>query len=71
MKNILILLLIAFGFTAGAQNFERTYHFFDEAYGDVVFTHDDGYTLAGLALKSGKFSLFLIHTNTEGDTLST
>lgn len=71
MKKAILILLLATGFAVGAQNFERTYPFFDEAYGDVVFAHDDGYTLAGLSLKSGKFSLFLIHTNMEGDTIST
>ncbi len=53
------------------QPFQKIYPFFDnEAYGDLLFTQQDGYIISGVG-KKDKFYLFLIKTDFAGDTIWT
>lgn len=71
MKNLLLIFITTICFSADAQNFEKSYPYFSEAYGDIAFVHENGYTLAGLGLVNGIHTLYLIRTALNGDTLWT
>ena len=71
MKRLIFPILLLNVLLLQAQPFEKSYPYFNEAYGDLVFVHEHGYTLAGLGLSNGQYFLYLIHTDLNGDTLWT
>ena len=72
MKSLISFLTFIFCLQTSltAQNFERAYPFYTEAFADAVFTQDDGY-LSAFASRKDKFYLSLIKTDLYGDTLWT
>lgn len=72
MKKILFTILVCIGLTtAKAQYaFEKTYNFYNNAYGEVLFIQDDGYLLAFAGLKE-KYYFSLLKTDFNGDTIWT
>jgi|GEM_PF-1600722 len=73
MKRLYYTLVLFLIFTASfAQHtFERQYPYYNQAYGNIVFTNNDGYTIAGAGEKDSLVGLILIKTNLPGDTLWT
>lgn len=69
MKNFLILLLIAVGFAAGAQNFERTYPYWDDGEIWAAIPDNGGYSAIGFGRIGSEYQMFIIKTDFYGDTL--
>lgn len=72
MKKAILILFLAAGFTAEAQNFEKIYPYWEEGNIWAVIAYDDGYALAGFNAKSYQDNyMFIIRTDLNGDTLWT
>jgi hypothetical protein len=72
MKKAILILLLAAGFTAGAQNFIKEYPFWNTVYGNqFVYTYPDGYATVGIKKVGYYFSIAVIRTDLNGDTLFT
>jgi hypothetical protein len=61
-------------FVAGAQNFSKEYSFWNSSYindGQFVYTYSDGFANVGMKGMYGSYSIALIRTDLNGDTLFT
>ncbi len=66
----LTLLLLFFGSYCQQATFQKEYPIVNDGYADLVFSYDDGYILAGMAIKE-YYGLYLIKTDLQGDTVWT
>lgn len=73
MKKAILILLVFAGFTAGAQNFNKEYFFWNSDYGGAqfVYSYADGYATVGIKKVGVNYSIALIRTDLNGDTLFT
>ena len=72
MKKAILILLVFAGFTAGAQNFNKEYPFWNSDYGSqFVYSYADGFATVGIKKVVVNYSIALIRTDLNGDTLFT
>ena len=70
MKNIITMLLVIIGFTAGAQNFEKYFPYLGQSLSSAVFINEDGYVMTGFTKDGNNQSyLYVVKTNLNGDTI--
>lgn len=65
-----LILIFCLQISLTAQNFERSYPFYTDAFADAVFAQDNGY-LSAFVSRKDKLYLSLIKTDLYGDTLWT
>lgn len=70
MKNIITMLLVIAGFSAGAQNFEKYFPYLGQSLSSAVFIYDDGYVMAGFT-NDGSIPgyFYVVKTDLMGDTI--
>lgn len=70
MKNVITMLLVITGFTAGAQNFEKYFPYLGQSLNSAVFIYDDGYVMAGFT-NDGSIPgyFYVVKTDLIGDTI--
>jgi len=69
MKKAIIILLLATGFAASAQNFEKTYPYWDEGEIWAAIPNAEGYWAIGFGRLEAEYQMFIIKTDFYGDTL--